>query len=245
MQIDRDKIAEVYEHQFKNRGTIAEVSPVQFAFLTQCLPSDGQSVILDAGCGDARYARRLMRAGFDNVHAMDLLRQIDVEGIHYSCASLEKLPYPDNRFDMVYCLSAVFYIEPPSAALAELCRVLKPGGRLVMTAHTRWSGYTALRIFKRDVLRLKKMQHLHGVKFYSAQYYLDALREAGMEIRRIEGWRLRADMKARRSGVAPVFTGLPPPDSQNLFSRAWQQLGVESAYHALICAQKSDSPAEG
>ena len=42
------------------------------------------------------------------------------------------LPFPDRSFDAAYLVSVLGEIPDPAAALAELRRVLKPGGRLVI-----------------------------------------------------------------------------------------------------------------
>jgi ubiquinone/menaquinone biosynthesis C-methylase UbiE len=47
-------------------------------------------------------------------------------------ANVEQLPYPDGSFDTVLNTMAFTGYPDASAAMAELCRVLKPGGRLVM-----------------------------------------------------------------------------------------------------------------
>ena len=43
------------------------------------------------------------------------------------------LPYPDDRFDLVVASLALHYVEDWASALAELRRVLKPGGRLTVS----------------------------------------------------------------------------------------------------------------
>jgi ubiquinone/menaquinone biosynthesis C-methylase UbiE len=47
-------------------------------------------------------------------------------------ASAEALPFPDDWFDAAYLVTVLGEIPRPAAALAELRRVLKPGGRLVI-----------------------------------------------------------------------------------------------------------------
>lgn len=52
----------------------------------------------------------------------------------------EALPYPDNSFDLVTCLEALEFMSDMQTVLAELCRVLRPGGVLLTTRRigTRW-----------------------------------------------------------------------------------------------------------
>lgn len=55
-------------------------------------------------------------------------------------APAENLPFPDNSFDLVTCLEALEFIPRQQTALAEMARVLRPGGLLLLTnrINTRW-----------------------------------------------------------------------------------------------------------
>ncbi len=46
--------------------------------------------------------------------------------------SLERLSFADNTFDAVHCRGVLMHIPRWDAAVAELCRVLKPGGRIAI-----------------------------------------------------------------------------------------------------------------
>ncbi|GAB3979474.1 class I SAM-dependent methyltransferase [Plantactinospora veratri] len=52
----------------------------------------------------------------------------------------ERLPFPDASFDTVVCTLAVCVVPDRDAALAEMRRVLRPGGRLLLLDHAerRW-----------------------------------------------------------------------------------------------------------
>lgn len=52
-------------------------------------------------------------------------------------AAAERIPYADGRFDTVLVTWTLCTVENPSATLAEVRRVLRPGGRLVFIEHTR------------------------------------------------------------------------------------------------------------
>ena len=51
-----------------------------------------------------------------------------------------ELPFADDSFDVVTCLEALEFLPDPRGALAEMCRVLRPGGTLLTTIRidTRW-----------------------------------------------------------------------------------------------------------
>lgn len=50
----------------------------------------------------------------------------------------ERLPFPDDTFDLVACLEALEFMMHPLAVLGELVRVLRPGGLLVLTNRQGW-----------------------------------------------------------------------------------------------------------
>ena len=96
--------------------------------------------VLDAGCGsgpltEALRAQGAVVSGFDLSPAMvELARQRLGGDADVSVADLgEPLPYPDDRFDLVVASLSLHYVEDWASTLAELRRVLRPGGRLVVS----------------------------------------------------------------------------------------------------------------
>ena len=55
------------------------------------------------------------------------------ERVTYYCADYHTLPLPDASLDGVFYLESLCHSTRPEAALAEAARVLKPGGRIVLT----------------------------------------------------------------------------------------------------------------
>jgi len=47
-------------------------------------------------------------------------------------ADISALPYADESFDLIMCAHALEHLAEPETALADMCRVLKPGGRLLL-----------------------------------------------------------------------------------------------------------------
>ena len=85
--------------------------------------------VLDVGCGDRPYDSLLVGAaeivGFDvpgSPHA-------DVHG------SIEAIPLADAGFDVVLCLQVLEHVPDPAAAVRELRRVVRPGGRVLASTH--------------------------------------------------------------------------------------------------------------
>jgi len=94
--------------------------------------------ILDAGCGSGPLSAALrdrgaLVAGFDSSAGMlELARRRLGAGADLRVADLgSPLPFPGAAFDDVIASLVLHYLEDWTAPLAELRRVLKPGGRLI------------------------------------------------------------------------------------------------------------------
>ena len=96
---------------------------------------EGAARLLDVGCGSGAAAAFLDRRplhGCDRSPAM--ARAARARGVRVTLADAAALPYRDGAFDGVLSLGLIEYLPDPAAALAEMRRVLAPGGRLVLSA---------------------------------------------------------------------------------------------------------------
>jgi malonyl-CoA O-methyltransferase len=92
--------------------------------------------VLDLGCGKGRFARVLQERypdaglyGFDLAEAMLRAAPLSVA----RCAgSMTDLPFASAAFDCVYATESLEHAVDIEKAIAEMCRVLKSGGRLVI-----------------------------------------------------------------------------------------------------------------
>ncbi|MGI9006368.1 MAG: class I SAM-dependent methyltransferase [Streptosporangiaceae bacterium] len=105
--------------------------------------------LLDIGCGDGAYSLRLA-PGFRHVDAIDI--QTDrlamfsdriagtplADQITVRQMSADKLDYADESFDLVTAIEVLEHVTELDQALAEICRVLKPGGRFAFSTPNRW-----------------------------------------------------------------------------------------------------------
>ncbi|MBB5804320.1 ubiquinone/menaquinone biosynthesis C-methylase UbiE [Saccharothrix ecbatanensis] len=98
--------------------------------------------ILDAGCGSGPVSQALRErgavvAGFDRSAKMvELARQRLGDDTDLRVADIgQPLPYPDGAFDDVVAALVLHYLEDWTSPLAELRRVLKPGGRLIVVVN--------------------------------------------------------------------------------------------------------------
>lgn len=102
--------------------------------------------VLDAACGPGVYAAEFVRRGamveaFDGSAEMLRLARARLSGsVPVTAASLdERLPYSDDHFDLVVCALAIHYAADRAATFGEFSRVLRGGGRCVVsTQHPTW-----------------------------------------------------------------------------------------------------------
>ena len=94
--------------------------------------------ILDIGCGIGTYVRKL-REYADRVYGIDIdpkrVRQGTVPGL--AVAVSERLPFRDASFDLVLLNEVIEHVQDDAATLAEACRVVRPGGHVVIYAPNR------------------------------------------------------------------------------------------------------------
>jgi demethylmenaquinone methyltransferase/2-methoxy-6-polyprenyl-1,4-benzoquinol methylase len=107
--------------------------PLWRRFLVSRLPRDGGHV-LDVATGTGLVASELLRGGF-RVTALDQSPEmLDVARARLAAraelveASAESLPFEDASFDHLTFTYLLRYVDDPGATLAELARVVRPGG---------------------------------------------------------------------------------------------------------------------
>ena len=71
-------------------------------------------------------------------------RRQDAE-VPFLVGSTEAIPFPAARFDVVAAVTILCFVEDAAPAFAEMARVLRPGGRLVIGELGKWSSWAAAR----------------------------------------------------------------------------------------------------
>src|SRR5450432_2646394 len=98
--------------------------------------------VLDVGCGVGHWGMLLASVMPDNVRVTGIDREPRwvkdataralasgvAERFSYRVGEAERLPFPDNSFDLTTCQTLLIHLSDPAAAVAEMLRVTKPGG---------------------------------------------------------------------------------------------------------------------
>ena len=140
MADDYDELEPWYEHFYARLHAILDAALAP--------PPDGRSRrALDAGCGSG-FQTTLLRAFGYETHGVDLSARLlararmRVPDAGLARADLCALPFRAARFDCVSCVGSTLSFLPDAdadAAIAELARVLVPGGRLLIECEHKWS----------------------------------------------------------------------------------------------------------
>ena len=162
-------------------------------------------VVLDNGCGSARFAawnvdRVRLMVGSDPA---TLFADAALERVALARADSRRLPFADDRFDKAFSIDVLehFPRDVIDAYLAETARVLRPGGRLLVFSNTREPsalqplvdlsrrlgrlfGRAGLYDFQREARR--KSDHVKALATWDD--VLDAMRQAGLRPVRVVFW---------------------------------------------------------
>src|SRR6476661_91939 len=92
--------------------------------------------VLDVGCGKGRFARVLAErhpsAGIWGLDISEEMLRYVPAGIHTRAGSMTELPFEDAWFDGAYATESLEHAVEIDVAVHEMCRVVKPGGRIVI-----------------------------------------------------------------------------------------------------------------
>lgn len=118
--------------------------------IVELLNAPDGATILDAGCGVGDFSIKLARHGF-NVSAIDFSpHALEEAGVRVQKSALSDkinlrqdnlldLQIPDNQFDYVFCWGVLMHIHDVETAIAQLCRVAKPGATIVISEGNMYS----------------------------------------------------------------------------------------------------------
>jgi ubiquinone/menaquinone biosynthesis C-methylase UbiE len=155
---------------------------------------------LDAGCGDGRYLAALAdelpprRAGCDLAERiLETARQrVDAD---FRQGNLEALPFDDAEFDLVLCSQVIEHVLDPDLGIGELARVLRPGGRLVISTDNRRNYVTrTINAPRTAVVATLRLRGARGriespATAYTRGTFRELLERGGFVVERLETFR--------------------------------------------------------
>lgn len=176
----------------------------------------GRERVLDAGCG-AGHTALAFAAGADAVVAVDLstamleqCRELAtaraIENVDFRQGDVEALPLEDESFDLITSRYSAHHWPRPQRALSEFRRVLRPGGRFLLSDVVSFDDFTT-DTFVQTLELLRDSSH---VRDHTVQGWLSMLSGAGFAAEVLFTWHLRLDFTAwvERMATPPAHVAM-------------------------------------
>jgi ubiquinone/menaquinone biosynthesis C-methylase UbiE len=175
--------------------------------------------VLEIGSGVGTDARKIIRMGGDytgiNVDRVSTeatsqaLRVFSLAGVALQCDATS-LDFPDNTFDVVYSFGVLHHIPEVEKAVAEIRRVLKPGGELLVMLYNRASiNYVV------EIMFMRKL----GLYILSVPGAISLLRWMGFQREKLERHKQLRRQRRRMTGEEWLSRNTDGPD--NPYSRVY------------------------
>lgn len=169
--------------------------------VVRALPLTPAMNVLDLACGDGFYTRLIaerlgsrgsvtgvdLNPAYLSAAQQEAARQTGGAKIDFVAASFDRLPFPDDTFDFVWCAQSLYSLPEPVVVLAHVERVLQPGGIVaVLENDTMHQVFLPWPISLELPLRAAELRALSAETRNPSKYYVGrrlpaVFAEAGLE----------------------------------------------------------------
>jgi SAM-dependent methyltransferase len=211
--------------------------------------------ILDVGCGPGFYCAELLEevgldgsvVGLDSSAPMLALAARRCEGhgnVEFHGADATSLPVEDASFDAALCVQVLEYVTDLPSGLAELYRVVRPGGRVVVW-DVDWATVSWHSLDLDRMTRVLKAWDEHLAHASLPRTLAPAMRSAGFEPVEVQGHSFAAaglDPDSYGAALVPMIRSFVPgrngvrKDEANAWAAEQQELGQRGEFY-FACLQ--------
>lgn len=129
-----------YERYWKSQDVLSDFL-YKWPVVKKLLPLNAQLKLLDFGCGNGHILGEVVKIRPDyRIHGVDIsskaltvAKRRVPQGKFRLVSDNQHIPFPNNSFDIILALDVLEHIYDTKTAFAELARVLKPNGTLIVT----------------------------------------------------------------------------------------------------------------
>lgn len=194
-----------------------------YTALADIIAASASGKALDVPAGRGHLSRELLCRGFHDLTCVDILEANDFplisETTYVQSDINNPLPFPDGHFDTIVSREGIEHLVTPFAFLAELCRVLKPGGVLflttpnIMTVDARmkfllsgyFQGFRELRDNHAGLRQLEFQGHISPIYFGQLAYFLG---NYGFTIEQVTTNQIKQERKPLKRLLARMLASL-------------------------------------
>lgn len=111
------------------------------------IPDKASKTLYDIGCGQGIWSEFAVESGFpkDQVVCFDqspsALSLVREKGFQTFEGDAQKMPFADDVADVAMSIGVIHIIPSPESAFAEICRITKPGGLILIAVYNVWHPY--------------------------------------------------------------------------------------------------------
>ena len=122
--------------------------------------------VLENGCGVGMFAEKLSAQGGTVIgleYDFERAAEAHTRARHILNAAGEKLPFPDGKFDLILSHEVIEHVQDDRAAVAEMVRTLKPGGRIALFCPNRGYPFETHGIYWREEYHFRNIPFVNSL----------------------------------------------------------------------------------
>ena len=150
---------------------------LKLRYLLDDMPA-GHVRVLDVGCGGGAVAKAVKAVrpdlevfGCDMSEAALAAAVAEPGGVEFRLATAEHLPFADGGFDAVWIFDVLEHVDSPERVLAEVARVLRPGGAFHIVLPLEGQPRTLYRLVGCGTRWTAKVRHAGHIQIFSASRF--------------------------------------------------------------------------